>query len=110
MENCKTEQKERKWWNNVNFPLVPEWTYKKPEDDWNTTSWSFTWLGLRIWSLDNFGFELGVAIDTHWGIAITAILPYTRIIIGLPCPRTVDQFVYKYLHRKSKSMKELDRN
>lgn len=110
MEECKTEVKKTSWYNHPDFPLIPQFGYSLPEDDWNTSSWYFNWLGFKLWDLDHFAFEISLNIDTHWGIAVCAIVPYNRIIVGIPCPWVIEKWVNKHLVRKSKGLKELQSN
>lgn len=102
MDVCKTEQKPREWYSMSEFPLLPEISYREG-DKWNTSSYSFHWLFIRLWSLDSFDFELSVGIDAHWGIHVCGILPYTRWVIGIPLPYSVQKFVYNKLWRKPKN-------
>jgi hypothetical protein len=46
---------------------------------------SFHWLFFRIWTRDSFDFELALVFDpSHWGIGITALLPYLRFVCTIP--------------------------
>lgn len=78
-----------KWWLLPQFPLVPMWEYR-PGDKYNTSSWTFSWLCLRYWSLDVFELKLGAGFDTFAlggsAFRIGAILPYTRLILSVPLP------------------------
>ena len=74
-----------KWYNSYIFSLVPILSMRK-SDKHNANGFTFDWLFIKIWSLEHIGFELAVNISTHWGIGITAIIPYLRIVICVPCP------------------------
>jgi hypothetical protein len=87
------------WWNHHRFPLVPMWSYEKG-DHWNTRRWSFTWLGLRYWSLDHVSFSIELKFDGS-GLAADVILPYIRLwlwVLPLPLNRAFDR-----IRRKSAS-------
>lgn len=104
MEDCvlKSDHPPRRWYNNLNFPLVPIWT-TRPADEYNTFSWSFTWLFIKLWSLDSFQFELAFNFDpTHWGVGVTAIVPYLRIVLCIPFPQKFQMWWWKYTYREVK--------
>jgi len=44
-----------KWWHHPSFPLIPMFEIVQ-KDEWNAKSWSFSWLWLRMWSLEHFAF------------------------------------------------------
>jgi hypothetical protein len=92
------KSKERKY---QSFPLLPVLD-KRKGDKHNTPGFSFSWLFIKIWSLDAFQFELAFTIDTHWGIGITALLPYLRVVICIPCPMKVQMWAQKHLWRHPK--------
>ena len=94
-----------KWYNHYSFSLIPVFQAKKA-DYYNTANFNFRWLFLQIWSLDSFAFELALNCDTHWGIGITAIIPYLRIRFTIPCPIKLDFLITRYLNRKPKCYKE----
>lgn len=83
----------RTWWNSYTFPLVPVLRLRKsvkPQDTYDsgtTTGFTFSWLFLTVWTLDNVHFELAIVADTHWGIGLTGILPYLRWKLTIPCPQ-----------------------
>ena len=99
--NDVTEGKQ-KWYKNGEFPLIPIFEIKKG-NEYNTNGFSFAWLFLKIWTLDGFDFELSFGISTHWGIGITALVPYLRIILCIPCPMFLEILVQKYLWRHPKA-------
>lgn len=101
---CKTDQIPRKWYNSYEFPLIPVIT-KKKGDEWNTSSWSFNWLFIRLWTLDAFEFEIGIVIDTHWGIGVIGILPYLRWVVAIPAPYSIQRWTQTNLWRKPKKLK-----
>lgn len=104
MEDCKPKSNHPpiRWYNNPNFPLIPIW-WTRPADEYNTSSWSFSWLFIKLWSLDSFQFELAFNFDpTHWGLGVTAIVPYIRIVVCIPFPLRVHMWWFKYLHRSVK--------
>jgi len=74
-----------KWYNHNSFSLIPVFQIIKA-DDHNTWKFNFRWLFLEMWSLDNLCFELAITCDTHWGVGLTAILPYLRIKFTIPIP------------------------
>jgi hypothetical protein len=92
----------RTWYNNEIFPLIPIYRPKK-SDEHNTAGFSFSWLFIKIWSLDAFGFELAVNVDGHWGIGVTAILPYLRVVLCIPCPQRLGMWVQRNLWRRPKN-------
>lgn len=91
--------KKRKWYNDYQFPLVPVLEIREANEH-NTRSLSFSWLFIKLWTLDTPTFEVSLVAGSHWGIGIAAIIPYLRIILCIPCPRRVDEFIYRYLSRK----------
>lgn len=97
--------KVRKWYNNYTFPLIPVYEFKKG-NKYNTNGFTFHWLFIKIWSLDAFQFELAIVVDTHWGIGITALLPYLRIVFCIPCPVKLQILVQRNLWRKPNSETE----
>lgn len=96
---AKANYKPRKWYNNYEFPLVPVLTLKKGNEH-NTSGFTFKWLFFKFWSLDAFGFELGVVADNHWGIGFIGILPYLRWVICIPCPIKLQTWIQRKLWRK----------
>lgn len=105
MIESNDNRKPRKWYTNYTFPLVPVLTTKKT-DEHNTSGFSFHWLFFRVWSLDAFDFELALVADTHWGIGLTAKLPYLRIVACIPFPESLAIKVQRYLWRHPQSMKK----
>ena len=97
-----TTQVKRKWYNNYHFPLIPNLTIREG-DEHNTSSWSFTWLFIKLWSLDSCSLEVGIVLDSHWGIGVIGILPYLRWVVCIPCPTGLMMWTQKYLWRKPKS-------
>jgi hypothetical protein len=71
-------------------------------DKYNATHVSIDWWLLKIWTLDSPSFELAFVIDTHWGIGITAIVPYLRIILAVPLPVKLEMWIYEKLNRSPK--------
>lgn len=105
MDIAKTEFNcNRTWYNNNQFPIIPIFT-KKKGDEYNTKSFSFCWLFLKVWTLDAFQFEISFTADSHWGIGITALLPYLRIVFCIPCPMRLQRWIQKNLWRHSKKIK-----
>lgn len=104
MIELNENQKLRKWYNNVTFPLLPVLTIRKANKH-STSVFGFNWLFFRIWTLDSFAFELTLVADTHWGIGITAILPYLRIVVCIPFPESLAIKAQRYLWRCPQSMK-----
>lgn len=93
------ECKQRHWYNSRIFPLIPVLAIRKGNEH-NTNSFCFEWLFFRIWSLDAFEFEIAFNIGEHWGIGITAILPYLRIVCCIPCPPKLAMWCMDKLWRK----------
>ena len=95
-------EKPRKWYNAAKFPLVPVFIVRKA-NKYNTSGFSFDWLFIRIWSRDSFDFEVALTIDpTHWGIGLTALLPYLRVVLCLPFPYKIGCWFQKNMWRKPK--------
>lgn len=91
-----------KWYRNENFPVIPILRTKKA-DQYNTKSFSFCWLFIKVWSRDSFDFELAVVLNpTHWGIGVTALLPYLRIVVAIPFPGSWQIWCQRNLWRKPK--------
>ena len=100
------EWRERKWYQNQTFPLLPYVTTRKP-DTHNTWSFSFEWLFFKIWSRDSFDFELAIVFDPgHWGIGVTALLPYLRLVCCIPTHWKVSRVWSKWTSRKSEILKK----
>lgn len=93
-----------KWYNKNIFPLIPTLRTKKA-DIHNTSSFTFKWLFLTIWSRDSFDFELALTADTHFGIGFTALLPYLRIILTIPISEKIAIKVQRKLWRKPEILK-----
>lgn len=105
MIESRENRKPRKWYTNYTFPLLPVLTTMKA-DEHNTSGFSFHWLFFRVWTLDSFGFEVTLVADTHWGVGITAILPYLRIAVCIPFPESFAIKVQRYLWRHPQAMKK----
>lgn len=88
-----------KWYNSYKFPIVPQ-LRTKPGDFHNTPGFTFEWLILKIWSLDSPGFEIALNCDTHFGIGVTAILPYLRVVLCVPLPQKFSEWSMNNLWRK----------
>lgn len=108
MDN-KTDFRKPKWYRSPKFPLLPILNIKK-SDHHNTSSASFHWLFFKYWTLDIFAFELAFVCDTHWGFGITAILPYSRIVICIPCPSKLAFRIDKVLNRHPEVFKEYNQS
>lgn len=93
--------KNRRWWNNEIFPLLPQWQIRK-EDQYNTSNFSVNWLFFKIWTLDAFDFEISFVMTVHWGIGVTAILPYLRLVACIPCPEWLGVKIQQKLWRHPK--------
>jgi hypothetical protein len=94
-----------KWYHNRKFPLLPLLEVREG-DEHNTSSFTFRWLFITMWSLDSVSFEVTVTISTHWGVGLIGILPYLRWAAAVPFPDKVELWVYKYTHRFSRKAKE----
>jgi len=106
MEEAKSSYPiKEKWYNKWIFPLMPIIKIRK-SDEYNTSGFTFKWLFFSFWSLDCFAFEFSINIDTHWGIAITFILPYLRGVIGIPLPIKLSIMIDRKLNRRPKSINQ----
>ncbi len=90
---------EEKWYNHPKFPLKPQWASNKADKN-NTSNFNFSWLFIKLWTLDEFEFELTLVADTYIGIGVLITVPYLRITVAIPCPISVDRWFYKHLDRK----------
>lgn len=102
MDNVKQSEnfKQRKWYNGHTFPLVPVLTTRKA-DEHNTFHFSFHWLFFKVWSLDSFDFEVALVFDLcHWGVGLTAILPYLRIVVAIPPPEKLSTWWQNNMWRR----------
>lgn len=73
------------WWQHPAFPIVPQYEHRKG-DEWNANGWNFSWLWLRLWSLEHFALEVSIELEST-GLNIKAIVPYVRIVFRvLPLP------------------------
>ena len=104
MIKSNENQKPRKWYTNYTFPLVPVICYRNADEN-NTFSWYFHWMFFKVWTRDAFDFEIALTVDTHWGIGVTALLPYLRIAVCIPCPEWLGMKIQRYLWRHPESMK-----
>jgi len=91
--------KKRKWYNSYKFPLIPVLTIKKGCEN-STGGFTFEWLFFRIWTLDQFNFELRITCSGHWGLGVIAILPYIRVVACIPCPEKMHTKIINLLGRK----------
>lgn len=96
-----TEEKKRRWYNNYQFPIIPQ-LKTKPADRHNTARFSFSWLFIKIWSLDSFSFEVAFNISEHWGIGFTFLLPYLRIVLCIPFPESLASYIQQKIWRRPK--------
>ena len=101
----KTNVHIEKWYTMEKFPLIPIIFYRKP-DKYNTAQYQFLWLFFKFWSMDSFSFEFSFVFDSHWGLGITAMVPYLRIIACIPMPFKIQMWIYMYLNRKPSSVKK----
>lgn len=91
-------QRKQKWYNKNIFPLVPVLEIRKA-DEHNTSSFTFRWMFLTVWTLDTPQFEVTVVADTHWGLGIIGLFPYLRWVFTIPCPEKVSTWTYKNFNR-----------
>lgn len=68
-----------KWYRWHRFPLLPIFSCK-PADKYNESSFTFSWLFLRVWSLMSPDLEIGVAIEDIGGYFYLRI-PYLKIVV-----------------------------
>ena len=66
----------------------------------STGGFTFEWLFFKIWTLDQFSFELGITCSGHWGLGVIAIIPYLRIVACVPCPEKIHTKISDSLGRK----------
>ena len=100
MDVAVSNYKPRKWYNRYIFPLVPVFTTREANEH-NTSGFSFDWLFIKIWSRDSIDLEFAFVLSEHWGIGITALLPYLRIVVCIPCPPKLGIWCQKNLWRKA---------
>jgi hypothetical protein len=98
---ASTAQGKGKWYNHYKFPLIPRLEVRKA-DKHNTGGFTFNWLFFTVWSLDSFTLELSFVCSGHWGIGVIGVLPYLRWCITIPCPYSLQQWVWDNLDRKPK--------
>lgn len=67
------------WYHWHGFPLLPLWEYR-PEDEWNTSSWSFSWLNLRVWSSISPDLEFWISLNDQ-GLFVQLHFLYAHIKI-----------------------------
>ncbi len=94
-------RKKRYWYNGYVFPLIPV-LETRPANDYNTSWFCFQWMIFKIWSRDSVGIEFAFVLDSHWGIGVTMLLPYLRVIICIPCPYRLMLWSQKNLWRRPK--------
>lgn len=104
MIESKDNRKPRRWYTNYTFPLLPVIGYCNT-DEYNTFNWDFHWIFFKVWTRDAFDFEIALVADTHWGIGLTAKLPYLRIVCAIPCAEWLAIKIQRGLWRHPKSMK-----
>lgn len=92
------EQRVQKWYSRNIFPLIPILEVKK-SDEYNTSGFTFRWLFITLWSLDNIDFEISFVITSHWGIGFIGILPYLRWVLAIPCPEKLGIWIDKKFNR-----------
>lgn len=101
MEALQAHIKPRKWYTSERFPLIPVLKTKKATEH-NTSWFSFSWLFINLWSLDSPEVEISFVMSWHWGIGFTAILPYLRLTMCIPCPMKLTVWIQRNLWRKPK--------
>lgn len=87
------------WYKKASFPLLPILKIKEG-NEYNTPGFTFTWMGLQLWSLDSVEFELSIVISEHWGAGFVGILPYLRWALTIPMPNKISRWVRAHLYRK----------
>ena len=95
----------KEYGKNSEFPLLPYLRIKQA-NYYETKSFCFKWLFFKIWTLDNFQFELSIVFDYHWGIGFAGILPYLRWVVAIPIPIKLKERFDKFTARKTKFRKE----
>lgn len=87
IDSIPEDPSDRTWYRWHRFPLLPLWD-AAPADKWNTANFSFSWLNLRLWSMDNFSFTLEFSLESK-GCFLCGNLPYLRWYLWLlPLPRS----------------------
>lgn len=90
-----TDSTKRRWYRRIRFPLIPVYD-TRPADEWNASAFSFSWLNLRIWSLNSFAFAAEFHAE-EIGLFLRFQLPYLNIYVWLlPLPE-------RFAHRLSRS-------
>jgi len=99
MDTVKCNHVSQAWYKHHKFPLLPLFEHKEV-DQWNTSSFFFRWLFIKVWSRDAFDFEIAFGVGGHWGIGFTALIPYLRIVCCIPCPDSWATWMQNNLWRK----------
>ena len=94
------------WYRREAFPLVPILSLKKA-DEYNTSGFVFTWMGLQLWTLDSVEFELSIVMNEHWGVGFMGILPYLRWVLTIPMPTIMSLWIKRHLYRRANNNKNL---
>lgn len=77
IDSIPKEPKHRKWYRWHKFPLLPNVEYKA-RNEWNSTHISFSWLFLRVWTMDSP--DIGLHFDLQdSGMSVRLRLPYLNI-------------------------------
>ena len=50
---------DRTWYRWHRFPLLPIISFI-PENEWNESRFSFSWLNVRVWSMMSISLEIGI--------------------------------------------------
>ena len=80
-----TPKEKERWYYHPVFPLLPIFHGKK-KDKYNAFSFGFSWLFIRIWTLDSLFFSVCVELD-QIGLSVCVTLFYCKLVLRiLPLP------------------------
>ena len=73
------------WWQYPAFPLIPQFEYREGNER-SSNNWSLSWLWFRVWTIDSFGVELSVELEST-GLNVKGIFGWLRVVIRvIPLP------------------------
>jgi hypothetical protein len=93
--------KKDKWYRVRKFPLIPILNIREA-DRHNNRQFTFRWLFIKIWSHDQFAFELSVVLSTYWGLGFVGVVPYLRWVISIPIHEDFAIKIDKVLSRRKR--------
>ena len=99
IDSVVAEKKKRRWYRHHRFPLLPLLDIQEG-DEYNADHYSFSWLNLRVWSLEHFSFQFHAELDGR-GLYVQFVVPYVSVVVWLLyLPERVETWIYRHLHRK----------